>query len=111
MVDGFHRPRLSGGVVELVRSLDGVRFLDLQLVEELLEAMDHRTLFGAVGWFLERHRDPLFVPDNLLQRLASWVPASPHYLEPMRGRSKLMARWNVLVPLELAEAEAVGSVD
>lgn len=109
LVDGFLRPRLSGGVVELVLSLDGLRLLDLDLVEEVLSRYSLRTLYGAVGWFLERNQRDLFVPDSLLTRLESRVPTSPHYLESSKGRARVMPRWNVLVPTELVTSEEKGA--
>jgi predicted transcriptional regulator of viral defense system len=105
LIDGFHRPRLSGGVTELVLSLDGLRLLNLKLVEELLAIYKQKTLVGAVGWFLSRHQERFFVSDGLLQRLESKVPATPHYLERAAGRSQLVKRWNVFVPLELMRTE------
>lgn len=100
LIDGFSRPRLSGGITELVLSLDGLQLLNFDLLEEVLRGYNQKTIYGAVGWFLERHQDRLFVPDRLLAWLESRKPAAPHYLERSAGRSQLSARWNVMVPLE-----------
>lgn len=105
LVDGFDRPRLFGGVAELVASLDGLPYLDLGLLEETLGIMGSRTLNGAVGWYLERHADDLFVPEATLARLHAGRPASPHYLERRTGGSELVPRWNVLVPRSLLRQE------
>jgi len=106
LVDGFDRPRLFGGVVELVRSLDGARLLDLNLLERILTAFDSRTLYGAVGWFLERNQQELFVPATFLGELAKQRPVSPHYLDREPGNAVLANRWNVLVPRELVRGES-----
>ena len=105
IVDGFDRPRLFGGVVELVKSLDGARLLDLNLLNQLLDVYESRTLFGAVGWFLERNQRALFVSDGILGSLEPRRPASPHYLDRKSGNAVLSKRWNVLVPRELAGGE------
>lgn len=105
IVDGFDRPRLFGGVVELVKSLDGARLLDLNLLNQLLDLYESRTLFGAVGWFLERNQRALFVSESTLASLELGRPASPHYLDRKSGNAVLAKRWNVLVPRELAGGE------
>ena len=105
IVDGFDRPRLFGGVVELVKSLDGARLLDLDLLKQLLDLYESRTLFGAVGWLLERNQRALFVSDSILGSLELRRPASPHYLDRKSGNAVLAKRWNVLVPRELAGGE------
>jgi len=105
LVDGFDRPRLFGGVVELVRSLDGLRLLDFDLLEQLLVINGSRTLFGAVGWFLERNRVNLFVPEPLLTKLQTMRPRSPHYLDRKSGNAHLDKRWNILTPRELRRGE------
>ena len=105
IADGFDRPRLFGGVVELAKSLDGARLLDLDLLKQLLDLYESRTLFGAVGWFLDRNQRELFVPDSTLAGLELRRPASPHYLDRKSGNSVLAKRWNVLVPRELAGGE------
>ena len=105
LVDGFDRPRLFGGIVELVKSLDGLRLLDFALVESLLGRFQSKTLFGGVGWFLERNQRDLFVSPDLLTRLESQVPRGPHYLERRSGTSVWAKRWNVFVPRELVTGE------
>lgn len=106
LADGFDRPRLFGGVVELVESLDGARLINLDLVERIMAGYDSRTLYGAAGWFLERNRVELFVPEPFLRKLEKLRPASPHYLDRRTGNAVLVHRWNVLVPRELVRGES-----
>ena len=66
LVDGFRQPRWVGGLSELVESASGFGVLDLDLLEQVLLAYDQRTLWAAVGWFLERYQERFFVPDQYL---------------------------------------------
>jgi predicted transcriptional regulator of viral defense system len=102
LVDGFRRPRLVGGLEELVTSAAGFASLDLQLLGMVLDAYDLRILFAGVGWFLETYQKHFFVPDAFLVRLEARRPVSPQYL-PRRGRTegeegRLVPRWNLILP-------------
>jgi len=102
LVDGFRQPRLVGGLEELVTSAAGFASLDLELLDSVLHAYDLRTLFAAVGWFLETYQQHFYVPDDFLLRLESRRPASPQYL-PRGGRTqmhggRLVRRWNLILP-------------
>jgi hypothetical protein len=102
LVDGFRRPRLVGGLEELVTSAAGFASLDFELLDAVLGAYDVRILFAGVGWFLETYQEHFFVPDAFLVRLEARRPASPQYL-PRRGRTegeegRLVPRWNLILP-------------
>ncbi len=105
LVDGFYRPRLFGGVVELVRSLDAVYALDMELIREILSRYDKKNLYAAIGWFLERHSDRFSIPAELFRELAARGPKSPVYLEKSVSRSQLVRPWNIYVPTELMPGE------
>lgn len=98
LVEGLRTPRLVGGVAELVASASGFSVLNLDLLMQVLRAYDERVLWGAVGWFLETHRERFFVEDELLARLESAVPRSPQYVEPATRGGRLVSRWNVILP-------------
>lgn len=105
VADGFDRPRLFGGVAELTHSLHGLQMLDFDLLGKLLDAYSSHTLNAAVGWFLERNRENLYVPETFLDRLADSVPKSPHYLDRKPGLAQLAAKWNLIIPMELCHSE------
>ena len=88
LVDGFRQPRWVGGLSELVESASGFGVPDLDLLELVLLAYDQRTLWAAVGWFLERHQERFFVPDQYLAALEKWT--TPGALPGARSGE---ARW------------------
>jgi predicted transcriptional regulator of viral defense system len=109
LLDGLRQPRLAGGLAELVESASGFGVLDLDLLAALLEVYDQRMLWAAAGWFLERYQDKFFVDDRFLAKLESRRPRSAHYLP--RGSRKggsLLARWNLVLPSELARTGEPG---
>lgn len=108
LVEGFRRPRLVGGLEELVVSASGFATLDLELLRKVLERYDVANLWAATGWFLERTRDIFHVPEKFLELHARRVPGSAQYLDRAQRGGKLQQRWNVIVPPEL---ERLGGQD
>lgn len=101
LVEGFRRPRFAGGLEELVLSARGFATLDLDLLGEVLTRYDVANLWAATGWFLERTRETFHVHEEVLERLAERVPASPQYLDRSHRGGVLHRRWNLIVPAEL----------
>ncbi|MGH7556404.1 MAG: hypothetical protein ACREMD_01210 [Gemmatimonadota bacterium] len=110
LVEGFHYPEKVGDLEELVISASGFAGLNLQVLEDLLEAYDRKILWAAVGWFLARYRRAFNVPGDFLRRLERHVPRSPQYLpRRRRGQGGVLVRpWNLILPesvLALGEAD------
>ncbi len=102
LLDGFRQPHLAGGVEELVESAAGFPVLDLELLCELLELYETKSLWAAAGWFLERYRRTFYVPDEFLAQLEEHTPRSPQYLVRAARGGTLLPRWNLIVPDSLA---------
>lgn len=98
LVEGFRRPRLAGGLEELVVSAGGFPSLDLDVLEEILRQYGIRNLWAATGWFLERFRKTFHASDRLLARIERHCPRSPQYLQRSRRGGTLAQRWNLIVP-------------
>jgi predicted transcriptional regulator of viral defense system len=105
LVDVLDRPDLGGGWEEVWRSLESVEFFDLEQVVAYALLLDNATTAAKVGFFLETHRKTLMVPDGPLARLRARRPVAPHYLDPSapRGRGRLVAAWNLVVPAEILD--------
>jgi len=109
LVDGFHQPRWVGGLAELVESASGFGVLDLELLRAVLDAYGLKTLFAAVGWFLDRFRETFFVPDRFLSELRERRPHSPVYLPSKARGGTLVSEWSLVLPdnvLRLGEPNA-----
>ncbi len=103
LVEGFRRPRLVGGLEELIVSASGFPTLDFDLLLGVLRRYGNANLWAATGWFLERFQKTFHVPDSFLKRMERRCPRSPQYMERgLRGGS-LATRWNVIVPQEVAK--------
>lgn len=105
VVEGFRRPKLAGGLEELVTSASGFAVLDLNLLDEILERYGIAKLWAATGWFLERFRETFYVPDEFLKHLERHKPSVPHYIERNRRGGALASRWNLILPKELMRQE------
>jgi predicted transcriptional regulator of viral defense system len=101
LVEGFGQPRWIGGLPELVESAGGFASLDLAVLRQVLAAYDQRSLWAAVGWFLERYARSFYVTDELLEEFAKHRPRSKQYLlRSVRG-GVYASRWNLILPPEL----------
>ena len=104
LVDVLDRPQQSGGWEEVWRSLESVEFFDLDRVVEYALLLDNSTTASKVGYFLDQHREDLMVDDRYLGALRDRRPQQPHYLDRnRRGPGSLVADWNLVVPMEVAE--------
>lgn len=99
IVDVLHRPELAGGVEEVLKSLDLVRYLDPAKVADYVELLDNRSIASVSGWWLEKRRDALAVTDEVLARLRARLPRSKHYaLGAQSGHAVLVEPWRTLLP-------------
>lgn len=104
LVDVLDRPNLSGGWEEIWRSLESVEFFDLDKVVEYTFLLGNATTAAKVGFFLEQHRESLFVDDDHLKQLHNIRPRQPHYLDRSRRQSgHLVSGWNLVVPRTVLE--------
>ena len=98
LVDGFRQPRHVGGLSELVESAAGFGVLELDLLMRILDVYDQRSLWAAVGWFLERYKETFFVPDDYLESLEKRRPRSTQYVPRGERSGRFVRRWNLVLP-------------
>lgn len=103
LVDVLDRPDLGGGWEEVWRSLEMVEFFDLDQVVEYTLLLDNATTAGKVGWFLELHGKPLMVEERHLRPLWEHRPRQPRYVARKNGATRMIPKWNLIVPETLAE--------
>jgi hypothetical protein len=80
----------------------GEVLLDLAVVVTTLRRCGQATLAAKAGVFLERHQQPLGVPEAIVERLHRMRPKQPHYLARKQG-GRMAPGWNLVVPA-LAES-------
>ncbi len=99
LVDVLDRPRLGGGWEEIWRSLEGVDFFDLDAIADYALKLDTVITIARVGYFLDQHREQLFVRDEHLKPLLARAPRQPLYFDERKAQSgTLVKRWNLIVP-------------
>ena len=81
-----------------MESASGFGVLDLELLRKILDAYELKTLYAAMGWFLDRFQETFFVPDRLLSELHERRPRSPIYLPHRTRGGTLVAPWNLVLP-------------
>lgn len=98
IVEGFRQPHRAGGVQELVESASGLPMLDFDLLAEVLEAYAQRSLWAAVGWFVERSRGTWLPPERFLDRCRAERPRGRQYLVRDRRGGTFVPEWNLILP-------------
>jgi predicted transcriptional regulator of viral defense system len=91
-------PDLGGGWEEVWRSLEMVEYFDLDAVVSYTLKLDSALTVARVGFFLEQHREALFVEDRHLKSLSENAPRQPRYWDRKRETGRLVMPWNLVVP-------------
>lgn len=98
LVDVLDAPELGGGWEEVWRSLEMIEYFDLAAVVEHTLKRRSATTTARVGFFLEQHREQLFVEEQHLKPLRAHSPRQPQYLDRKREPGRLVKGWNLVVP-------------
>lgn len=98
LVDLLDVPAHGGGWEEVWRSLEMVEFFDLDTVVAYALALGSALTLARVGFFLDQHREQLFVEEKHLAPLRARAPRQPRYLDSTRETGRLVKEWNLVVP-------------
>jgi predicted transcriptional regulator of viral defense system len=99
VADVFDRPALAGGAEELLNSLDLIGRLDSDKLTQHLAANCNATAAGVAGWWLERRRESLRVPDAALDAIRVLAPRQTRYaLGAVAREGRPAPGWNVVLP-------------
>lgn len=98
LVDLLDAPDLGGGWEEVWRSLEMVEYFDLAAVVAYALKLGSALTIARVGFFLEQHREALFVEEHHLKALSEQAPRQPRYLDRKREAGRLVKPWNLVVP-------------
>jgi predicted transcriptional regulator of viral defense system len=98
LVDLLDAPDLGGGWEEVWRSLEMVEYFDLDAVVSYTLKLDSALTVARVGFFLEQHREALFVEDRHLKLLRENAPLQPRYWDRKHETGRLVMPWNLIVP-------------
>ncbi|HXP95698.1 MAG TPA: hypothetical protein VN809_03230 [Telmatospirillum sp.] len=109
VVDVLHRFDITGGIEEVLPSLDLVQYLDPAKVIEYVTVLKSRTVASVVGWWLDSHRSTLGITDNELEGLRALLPRSKHYaLGAKPGNAVMIEPWRVLLPARVLDQSFEG---
>jgi predicted transcriptional regulator of viral defense system len=98
LVDVLDAPELGGGWEEVWRSLEMVEYFDLAAVVEHTLRRSSALTAARVGFYLEQHREELFVEEEHLEALRERAPRQARYLDRTREPGRLVKPWNLVVP-------------
>jgi predicted transcriptional regulator of viral defense system len=98
LVDLLDAPELGGGWEEVWRSLEMVEYFDLAAVVDHTLKRGSALTTARVGFFLDQHREALFVEDQHLKALREHAPRQARYLDRKREAGRLVKPWNLVVP-------------
>jgi predicted transcriptional regulator of viral defense system len=100
IVDLLDRPDLGGGWEEIWRSLENVTSLNVEKIISYALLLQNATTIAKVGFFLEQRPNYLTVDKDHTEKLLSYLPKQPHYMDKhVRGEGKYIEKWHLIVPL------------
>ena len=109
VVNLFDRHDLAGGAEELFDSLDLVVRVDAKALVRHAHTRGNAAAAGALGFWLERERTRLGVPDRALTNLRALAPRRARYaLGAKPGTGRTAKGWNVILPIGVAERRFEG---
>jgi predicted transcriptional regulator of viral defense system len=109
IADLFDRHDLAGGAEELFNSLDLVARVDAATLVGYARMLGNAAAAGALGYWLEREKNRLGVPDTALEALRKLAPAQARYaLGTKSGAGKAARGWNVILPADVVERRFEG---
>jgi predicted transcriptional regulator of viral defense system len=105
-VDLFDRPDYGGGWEEIWRSLEFMKALDIGKIVEYALLLGNATTIGKVGFYLEAHRERLWVEDSDLDALRERKPVYAQYFDQKnKNDAKLNKTWNLIIPRYVEEEQ------
>ena len=109
IADLFDRHDLAGGSEELFNSLDLIARVDAAILVRHVRTFGNAAAAGAVGYWLEREKERLGVPDDVLKDLRTLAPTQVRYALGTRpGEGRAVRNWNVILPTEILERRFEG---
>ncbi len=109
IADLFDRYDLAGGAEELFNSLDLVVRADAATLVRYARELGKATAAGALGFWLERDRQRLGVPESALEELRTLAPSQVRYaLGAKPGEGRTATGWNVILPVGVVESRFEG---
>ena len=107
LIDCFARIGRSGGAEEVVRSLNGFTYFDIESIVGMASSLP-ASVVSRVGWYLEYNQERLGVADAQLAALEVMVPkTSSSHLDPSVKRSEaFFSRWRLNLPAPADETDS-----
>ena len=110
VVDNIKDFERIGGLDELVACLDALPYLESQRLLHYLSGYGSQVLYQKAGYFLERYRDTLRLPDRFFDECLRRMGKSTRYLLSERGQDNVYdRRWQLVVPRGLFGSGGVAS--
>jgi predicted transcriptional regulator of viral defense system len=78
LVDCMARPRLAGGIEEVVRSFAGLPYADIGAIMDCLKACPP-SVAARIGWYLEANQNRWHVPKDTLAAIKELLPRRASY--------------------------------
>ena len=101
VLDCVDRPDYTGGLEELLKSLELFPSLDLEKLERYLWKVNKRILFSKMGFLLDRMKDQWKVSAGLFAKIEKKCGKGATYFETKKGHGVFASRWRLIVPNNL----------
>ena len=101
LVDSLDRLNLTGGWEEISNAFQYENSLDWKVLLEYLTILNNPATSARVGFFLDRFKSEMNVPDYVLDRIETMKPAHAEYFYRNYRKGHLNKKWNLFVTDEM----------
>lgn len=99
VLEGLMQPDKFYGMPEFIKSIDFIKWLDLDHLLEMKAKYPLSTVSMRLGWLLQTYRQKWYVEDSHLNQLKANRPEDRVFLiNRIRKGNVLYKKWNLMVP-------------
>lgn len=107
IADCLDRPRWSGGLEELLRSVGGFPSLDAEKLLLYLDVLGSPAVVARVGWVLFSEPDAWHLNEEDREEFERRIGKGPYFLGPRGSGLQFVKEWRLYVPSDIDPAEFV----
>lgn len=102
IIDCIDNPSFSGGIEEVLYSLEQIRYLNEEKLLEILKDINKKFLYQKVGYLFELYNDQLCLSDDFFNECKKHISKKINYfLEHEFRIIELNRKWNLIVPKDV----------
>ena len=109
LVDSIHRTDLSGGIEAVIHAIQVCPSIDIKTICKYALALNISTLYGKVGFLIEKCGAKAGVEAEQLEPLRKHLSKYIPYLDENQKPARYNSRWHIMFPERLMQENIVAT--